>query len=89
MSFDAQEVVEHACGRKRAFDTPGEARRVARSASRSSGDLIRSYRCPFGDGCRAHAHWHVGHLPSLEGLEDIARAIRELHQGVKLEQRAS
>lgn len=88
-TFDAEMVIDHACRTKHEYTTPGEARAAAREASRRSGDIIRSYRCPFGDGCWKHAHWHIGHLPSLEGLADIARAIRETHQGVALAARAS
>lgn len=86
--FDAGRVIEHACLRKRRYTTPGEARDVARrmndQARRESGVTpYRVYRCPFGDGCRHHAHFHVGHVPSLEGLQDIARAIREQHEPQK------
>lgn len=88
-TFDARAVIDRACRSKHDYSTPGEARSAAREASRRSGGIIRPYRCPFGDGCRHHAHWHIGHLPSLERLADIARAIRETHQGVALDQRAS
>lgn len=79
-TFDADQVIDRACRTKHAFDLPGDARHAAREATLRTGDRIRAYRCPFGDGTRKHAHWHIGHIPSLEGLEDIARAIRESHQ---------
>lgn len=79
-TFDAGRVIDRACRSKHPFDTPGEARRVARQDSLRTGERIRAYRCPFGDGTSKVAHWHVGHVPSLEGLQDIARAIRESHQ---------
>jgi hypothetical protein len=88
-SFNREAVIDRACRSKHDYPTPGDARAAAREASRRSGDTIRSYRCPFGDGCWKHAHWHIGHLPSLDSLRDIARAIREHHQGVALIERAS
>lgn len=64
-------VVEHACGRKRALDRR-HAQKVARAA-RERGERVSAYPCPF---CES---WHVGHVPSLDSMEDIARAIRDQH----------
>lgn len=79
-TFNVQAVIDRACTSKHAFTDPADGRRVARELTRKTGEPVRCYRCPFGDGCAHHAHWHVGHTPSLEGLESIARAIRESHQ---------
>lgn len=79
-TFNAQAVIHHACQSKHAYTDPADARKAAKDQTRKTGEQVRAYRCPFGDGCNKHAHWHCGSIPSLEGLETIARAIRELHQ---------
>lgn len=63
-------VKERACGNKipHSRDT---ARRIAEH-HRAEGDLVGAYRCPFCPG----KHWHVGHVPSMESLQQIADAIR-------------
>src|SRR5262245_41619735 len=54
-------IIHRACTSKERFGAPGPARRTARRLSAATGDRVRAYRCPFGDGTRARAHWHVGH----------------------------
>lgn len=49
----------------------GSARRVAARARARSDEKISPYRCHF---C---PHWHVGHAPSMEWVQDLATAIRE------------
>ena len=46
-----------------------------------TGRHINAYRCPFGDGTRANAHWHIGHVPSVASLERLAVAVRQHAQG--------
>jgi hypothetical protein len=74
-------IVERVCGSKLRYESPSEARRVARRLRAKSGRPVHHYRCPFGDGTRAHAHWHVGRLPSVASLRRIALAIRTRSQG--------
>jgi hypothetical protein len=38
---------------------------------------LSAYRCPFV--LEGEDHWHVGHTPSMESLQKIALAIRDLH----------
>jgi hypothetical protein len=57
---------------KRCYPNPIAAREAADKVSAETGETIRPYRCPWGTG----RHWHIGHPPSLEGLERIAAAIR-------------
>lgn len=68
MNVDA--VRERTCTRKLR-----RSERDARSFAvklRASGVAVSPYRCPF---CRG---WHVGHPPSMETVELLARVIRGL-----------
>lgn len=71
MTASTSYVVEHACTRKRAYERRGAQR--AAEQMRARGDEVSAYRCPFCDA------WHVGHVPSLEGMASLARAIRDEH----------
>lgn len=73
---------ERSCTSKNAYGAR-TAREVAEKA-RTRGDHVSAYKCTFSDGVddRSEAHWHVGHPPSLEGLMQIAAAIRWHHQHV-------
>lgn len=71
MTASTRWVIQHACTRKRAVDRR-TALRTARKM-RAEGEAVSAYRCPFCDA------WHVGHVPSLDGLEDLAHAIRDQH----------
>ena len=75
-TFDPEAVIDRACRSKKRYESVAHAAHDA-AVLRARGERVFQYRCPFGDGTRAHAHFHVGHVPSLERLEDIARAIRE------------
>jgi hypothetical protein len=56
---------------KKNYPGPAEARAAA-DRLRAEGEQVAPYRCPWGKG----RHWHIGHVPSVEGLERIAAAIR-------------
>ncbi len=77
-----QTMRERACLGKNAYGAR-TARQVAENA-RERGDRVTAYRCPFGDESedRPVGHWHVGHPPSLEGVVQLAAAIRWRHQHV-------
>lgn len=47
-----------------------------------TGEVLRAYRCPFSPPGRRH--WHYGHPPSLESLQAIAAAIRNLDEPRRL-----
>lgn len=65
-------IIEHACLEKKRWSRNGAWDAVARL--RRKGDQVSAYRCPFkGD------HWHVGHIPSMATVEDLALAVRDLH----------
>jgi hypothetical protein len=74
VTADTAWVVEHACSRKQRYPR-AEAMRLAET-KRAQGIEVSAYRCPFADQGR---HWHLGHAPGMETLEDIAHAIRDLH----------
>lgn len=74
-------IVDRCCTSKPRYGTPGEARRAAFAARARRRQPINPYRCPFGDGTRAGAHWHTGRTPSLASLQRIAQAIRARAQG--------
>jgi hypothetical protein len=67
----SEAVIERACTRKARLGMR-TAQRLARW-KRVEGHEVSAYRCPF---CGS---WHVGHVPSVEGLEQLARAIRDQH----------
>lgn len=73
---EAARVVERVCGAKHRFDDPGRAWQAARAVRRRTGSAVRAYRCPFSGGTRAAAHWHIGHVPSVDSLRVVAAAIR-------------
>jgi len=43
---------------------------------RAEGERQTAYRCPFSP---PDAHWHIGHVPSIETVATIALAVRDLH----------
>jgi hypothetical protein len=78
---EVHDIVDRCCTSKQRYATPGEARRAALAARARRRKPLNSYRCPFTDGTRAGAHWHIGRTPSLTSLERIAQAIRARAQG--------
>lgn len=64
-----------ACERKRRYRVQQDATAVLdrMTAQGEPVDGVTAYRCPF---CRG---WHLGHVPSVEGLEALAREIRGLN----------
>ncbi len=63
------------CRRKTAYTTAKDARKALRGRRYANPDAVKGvhvYPCPFGK------HWHLGHTPSVEGLERLAREIRGL-----------
>jgi hypothetical protein len=81
-AVEAARIVERVCGSKQRHMSPGGARRAAGGVRVRMGADVWPYRCPFSGGCRAGAHWHVGHVPSYESLRRIAAAIRVRAQGI-------
>lgn len=67
---EARRVRLIGCGCKSRFgrDT---ARGRAGELTVETGEAIRAYRCPFGGD-----HWHVGHVPTMETVAEVAAAIR-------------
>lgn len=61
-------------GRQSAHDLAAELNAARRLGERPLGP----YRCPVHYG--ESPHYHVGHVPSLKGLQSIADAIRARHQ---------
>jgi hypothetical protein len=62
-------IEERVCGTKRRLHRR-EARTVAQRF-RHHGHRVSPYRCPF---CGS---WHVGHVPSMTTVAQIAQAIRQ------------
>jgi len=73
---EAARVVERVCEAKYRYGDPGGAWRAARAVRWRTGSAVRAYRCPFSGGTRAMAHWHIGHVPSIDSLRVVAAAIR-------------
>lgn len=46
--------------------------RVVAERLRAEGVAVTAYRCPWGET----PHWHLGHVPSIDRLHEIADAIR-------------
>lgn len=65
-----ERLIERACAAKVRHAGRRAARRAADDA-RARGVRVSPYRCPFCGG------WHVGHPPSLVGMQALARAIRD------------
>lgn len=65
---EADAIRDHACTRKHRLGLDAASRVAADTPG------LAKYRCPF---CRS---WHVGHVPSLDALQQIAAAIRVLSQ---------
>lgn len=64
-------------GRQAAHDLAAEL-----NEGRAAGERpIGPYRCPVHANERDR-HWHIGHVPSVDGLQSIADAIRERSQAV-------
>jgi hypothetical protein len=64
-------VRERTCDRKIRYGP-----RLARSTAarmRGQGENVSAYRCPFS---APETHWHVGHMPSMESLQELADAVR-------------
>lgn len=70
---EAAAVKERACTSKHLYTDPALALADARKLSRKQGEAIRHYPCPFH---HSEPTWHVGHVPSLRSMEDLAMAIR-------------
>jgi len=51
------------------------ARSIAEQARRE-GNRVTAYRCPWAED----GHWHTGHVPSMQRVEQIADAIRQRAQ---------
>jgi hypothetical protein len=64
-------VEDRACRRKHRFSNVHDAFRAAERASKRSGRQIVKYRCPF---CGT---FHIGRVPSMAVLREIADAIRD------------
>lgn len=65
------------CRTKRRYASRGEAwaakqEMFGRGAARKAAGL-KAYRCPFGE-----EHYHLGHPPKLETLQQLAAEIRGL-----------
>lgn len=65
---EAEQVRSRSCESKNAYSMEG-----ARTVAATAGGIVRAYRCPF-----LRSHWHVGHVPTVEKLTEIADAIRTL-----------
>lgn len=70
----AEQIRHRTCEGKSKIDSPVAARRFAKEAEANphpgTGGPIRAYRCPF---CGS---WHLGHVPSVKGMADLAAAVR-------------
>lgn len=64
----AEAIRRRACHRKQSYSA-GTARKVAAEACTPTKN-IRPYRCPF---C---AQWHIGHVPAMREVRDLAAAVR-------------
>lgn len=71
VAADTDEVIARSCDRKRAYGA--RCARLVAQRRRLAGEPVSPYRCFY---CGA---WHVGHVPTYEGLRRIAAAIRDLH----------
>lgn len=76
---EALGILEGSCFAKRRRSTWAEADGVARAGTRTKGETIVAYACPFGS-IRGGAHWHVGRPPTHEQVERIALAMRWLRE---------
>lgn len=65
-----QRLRRRVCGVKAAYSAKGARGQAERM--RCLGELVSPYRCVF---CH---WWHVGHTPSMETVEALAKAIRGL-----------
>jgi len=70
MRTEHEATVRRCCTTKTAMGQ--QAARAVAGRARAEGIALHPYRCPF---CGA---WHVGHVPSVRGVEAIAAAIRDL-----------
>lgn len=69
----AEDVVARVCGDKVRHRTEQAARAHSDSRNEAAPTAgFTPYRCPF---C---SRWHIGHPPSLEALQAIARVMRGL-----------
>lgn len=74
-----------ACTGKHRYATRVEAREAVRRLRRreiARGQPVdmatHPYRCPFSNADPEGVHFHIGHVPSLDGLYRLARAMRDL-----------
>lgn len=70
---ETRRVIERACLSKTAWSHGGSMGAVRRL--RAKGETVSPYRCPFEDG----DVWHVGHVPSMETVAGLAKAIRDVN----------
>lgn len=69
---DVERIMRSACWDKNAYSAHYSANEVAKG----TGDpKIKPYKCPFHT-LRTGRHWHVGHVLSIEGMTEMAEAIR-------------
>ncbi len=71
MQSSTAEVITASCGHKRAYSA--RCARLVAQRLREHGKRVSPYRC-FNCG-----HWHIGAAPSMDQLQRIAQAIRDLH----------
>lgn len=71
---EAERVRWQVCGRKQPLGREAAARVCAESPA------LRSYRCPF---CSAY---HVGHVPAMAQVREIADAVRWFATGFSREE---
>lgn len=71
---EAERIRERACLRKVSMGL-NAARGSAEIVNAGQQDRVVVYRCPFGCG-----GFHIGHLMSMESVEQMAMAIRILAQ---------
>lgn len=71
MPRSAEQVKAKVCGKKTPHPDPPSARRAAASLNKTTnGKPYSHYRCPV---CH---QWHVGHVPSMRTLQEVADLIR-------------
>lgn len=77
-TIDWHTEADRGCARKHPYGRT-TARSIAARMQTAGDRTVSAYRCPWADD--NDPHWHVGHLPSMEGLERIAAAIRNRNEG--------
>ncbi|QBI19370.1 hypothetical protein ER308_07295 [Egibacter rhizosphaerae] len=79
MMRSVEQVRAAHCDSKTAYPNRFQAKFEADKASDRTGELIRAYRCVF-----CPEHFHIGHPPTYERLEELAWAARRHAQGEEL-----